>query len=257
LGSGEVSNYIILAAICAFAELLCMFYLAQRPLRQYYEKIHIPLMEGQPGIIGEVPLRAMRTNRFFGVTAVLFGVVLLVGLFARARTSVIPLDGVMLIAMVLIGTLGQEARVVSGLRPVELTYYAALRRWLSGTWLSALIYGLVWIDLCLIAAQVWSPHGLSVGYMHVGLLGVVFVALGIAAASIIVPAKDDIMAQCASTALYGLFVWMALKLPTLSGLEHVPWVAWVAAMLGISLIVSFGCERRRWLKTIRSVYVPK
>lgn len=234
--------------------LLSYSFLAYLLLRRYaYARtttIRLPIIEGRLSLLSAFPIRAFRVPRYIGTNVVLFFASLGVAMVAM-KQSFIPIDGGLMILLLLIGTLGQEVRTLSSrFYPLELSFHAAFNKWIIGTWLLALVHGLVWIDIGLAIVRLWSPHGLEVGYMYAGLFGLCCIAIGIAAGSIVVPCKYDILSQYASTVLYGLLAWLVIKVSNAPAFLHIQLMG-MMSIFCICLTISYLIERRRWLKTIR------
>ena len=235
-------------AICYSA---VIYHLARQPAAVHAARFHTPVVEGRLSIMSALPVRALRTARYMGTNIVLALISLMVLLAARSQQSFLPLDGIVVVALLLIGTLGQEARALSRVRyPLELSLYGSFGAWLAATWTLAVIHGCIWIDICLAIVRLWSSDGLSVGYAQAGFLGISFIAAGIVAGSVIVPQKHDILAQCASTAVYGLLVWLVIKLSTVPFAAHMPLLQ-TAGVVMLSLTIAGLCEYVRWHKTIK------
>jgi hypothetical protein len=242
----------LLAVGCAVTQLLLTTWLARQPIVTRYALLRAPIVEGCPGVVSALPLRALRTARYVGSNLILATLMIFVFLTARAKVPIIPLDGMVFISLLLIGTLGQEVRTLSAARyPTELTLYGVLGRWLVGTWLLAVIHGLLWIDVCLGIVHVWSPHGLTIGSAQAGLIGLSCIAVGILAGSLVVPGKQDILAQCGSTVIYGALVWAVLKVPTTALGARIYPLAWAAIVCVFCLMLAYICERRRWRQTVK------
>jgi hypothetical protein len=250
MAGGMVND--LLAAGCAVLQLLLTTWLVHRPTITQYALLRTPVIEGRPGIMSALPLRALRTARYVGSNFILAVVMVFVFLMARAEVPIAPLDGAVLISLLLIGTLGQEARALSTARyPTELTLYGLLGKWLAGTWLLAIVHGLLWIDVCLGIVRIWSPHGLTIGPAQAGLIGLSCIAAGTLAGSLVVPNKQDILAQCGSTVVYGILVWIVLKIPTTALGAQVHPLVWAAIVCVLCFTLAYICECRRWHQTIK------
>jgi hypothetical protein len=216
------------------------------------ERMIMPVIEGRLSVVSALPVRALRTVRYMSTNVVLLAAVVLVIFVARAAQPPLPLDSAVFIMFLLAGTLGQEARTLSSTQyPLELSLYGALRQWLAATWSLAFVHGLLWIDICLTIVRIWSPHGLSIGYVQAGATGMCFIAAGIAAGSIIVPQKYDILAQCASTVVYGLLVWLIVKGFDAPFGIYTPVAIYTAVVVTGCLMTAGLLEYWRWHKTIR------
>jgi len=225
--------------------------LSQMPVRTDYAMSAIPVIEGRPTLITQVTLRAMRIGRYVGTNILLLLVIAGVAGTSLSRHATFPVDGALLLALLLIGTLGQEARAISHRRyPTELTMYAMPLHWLVATWILTVINALIYIDVCLAVIIAWAPYGLSISYMQAGYMGIALVGAGIISGSVIVPQKRDILAQCASTALYAGCSWGLIKLFSRT-LDDMRYAVLGVAVLLASMIAAYLCERIRWIITVR------
>ena len=105
--------------------------------------------------------------------------------------------------------------------------------------------------VCVVAAA-FFPHALSVGTVQAICAGLGLLALGITVGSIVVPQKGDMPAQIISTVLYGGLAWVWLRFGI-----HYPTVRQLMITFGLSgfcLILSYLCEKVRWLITIKGKY---
>jgi len=224
-----------------------------RPLRTEFTKLAVPIIEGKPTLISQLALRALRLARYVGANIMLWSMAGGLALLSFSEHPLFSPDGALLMVLLLAGTLGQEARAVSArLYPVELVLYGLPYRWLLATWLLAVVNGLVCVDICLAGLVVWAPNALSISSMQAGYVGLACIAAGIASGSIIVPQKHDILAQCASTALYGGFAWAIIKLFGVTGLHSWHYMALGIGLLALSIGISYVSEKIRWTITIRS-----
>ncbi len=225
--------------------------LTRRPIRTEYASPHLPVIEGRPGICEALSIRSLRTARYAGTNIVLAAAVVCTVMLCRTPHPVIALDGAVLLVLMLIGTLGQEVRSLSPPRyPLELLLYGAFRRWVLANWLLAYIHGLIWIDITLWSIWLWAPHSLTVSVVEAGMVGLGFIAAGMAAGSIIVPQKYDILAQCASTGLYAAFVWAFIKLSAMASDWRISPVVMALIEVAASTVIVYGVEYIRWKQTI-------
>jgi len=241
----------------SFAVLILSITLAARPLRTTFEAFHIPVIEGRPGVCEALPLRAFRTSRYIGANLVLAVAVVGLAVLCRAPNPQMPIDAAVLVLMMLIGTLGQEVRALSPARyPIELTLYGAFHRWLCAQWLLSAINGLIWIDITLWVVWLWAPQSLTVSITEAGIIGLGFIAAGMAAAAIAVPQKQDILVQCASTGIYALLLWGFMKLLSVTT-GHAPLALTGLWAIGVAFALVWAIEYVRWQRTIRRWHVAK
>ncbi len=227
--------------------ILIPVYLSRRPLRSNDILYSLPVGEWQnPNMFTQLPIRAVRTGRYLGANGLLAAALLCLILVAWRLPTVVPFDAGCMFVLLLAGTFGQEARTLSKRRyPIELVQYGELCRWLAATWALAFVNALLFVGLCLTAASLWFPDAINVGYGRVACIAICLIAGAILSGSAIVPQKQDILAQFASTGLYAIVAWGVLKVLSSS----ISPVILSAAIVSACLLLSYVFERKRWVAT--------
>jgi hypothetical protein len=200
-------------------------------------------------IAGSFVIRAYRTRRYRGANIFLF--ILLVGLSAGValHRQIMPYDAVAVICLLLGGTLAQEARTLSSAYPVELFLYSSFNQWLRSTWMLGLSNGVVFIEMLLVIAFVVFPESVSATYWQMICIGTCLTAVATAAGALVVPDKNDILAQLASTFLYGGFAYGVMRL--IGGQTGIKMTILSAVIIVASAGLAYAAERVRWLTTIK------
>jgi hypothetical protein len=205
----------------------------------------------RPGIIGSFAVRALRMGRYRGANIILFVIFFALASYAHQR-PVVPFDAVALLSLLLCGTLGQEVRAVSRTRyPVELVMYGMISAWLRGIWALAAVNAALFIEILLITAIVLFHSAAGISYRQILCVGAGLSAIGIAAGSLVVSARDDVLAQLASTLLYGSLAYGFLRL---LGVLHRYDIIVTVLIILISLALSYCVECIRWRRAIRGKY---
>lgn len=251
---GQTDNPLLAWLVWAIAGafVLLTWYAARqspRPIRT----IHVTSIHEweRPGMTGSFALRALRTWRYRGANIILFILFFAAAAYTHQRPS-IQFDAVALLGLLLCGTLGQEARAVSRSRyPVELVLYGKLGAWLWGVWALAFANAIVFIEILLTVSFIFFPNSMSLPYTQLIYMGLGMVALGIAAGSLIVSARDDVLAQLASTLLYGGMTYGFLRV---CSVMHSYKIIGVSLITLTCILLSYTAERMRWRRAIRGTY---
>lgn len=241
---------IILSMLLLLGQLWLIFkFLFDRPTRTDYESRTTFVRERKRlTLIGAYFLRASRNARYLGANALLLLAAAGLSAVAWWRPAYIPFDAVVVGVLLLAGTFGQEARTLSSRHlPVELVFYDAFIQWLSAVWLVALGNTALFASLLIVAGGSFAGS-LSVSYLTALCTALCLAGAGTLAGSLIVPRKDDILAQFASTALYAGLAWLVLQL---SGIRPGMLLLVTAGIIGLCLGVSCISEHLRWMLTVR------
>ncbi|HUC89693.1 MAG TPA: hypothetical protein VMR45_02740 [Patescibacteria group bacterium] len=225
-----------------------LIYLAHRPVVASYKLSRIPVRPfNNLNIMNELYARALRNGRYLGANCVLIIAVIGLSLLSWRMPSVLPFDAVCVVVLLLVGTLGQEARALSRrFYPIELVRYGLVRKWLVASWALVFANALLVVIICLVVASLWFPDGLSVGYGRVVGLGLSLTAVAVLAGSLVVPQKQDILAQFASTALYAVFAWCTMRFIS----DHAGYGLVTVSIIFVCLALSYVIEKVRWTTTI-------
>jgi hypothetical protein len=249
-GSNHVWGLVIYAAVLAYA-LIAWSVARHRPRPAGIGSAKNVREWDRPGIIGGFAVRALRMWRYRGANVILGVLFLGLSVYASQRQS-IPFDAVALLGLLLCGTLGQEARAVSRTQyPIELVMYGQLISWLRGVWALAFANAAIFVEIVLITGMMLFPNDIGGSYRHIVCVGLGMTAIGLMAGSCIVSSRDDVLAQLASTALYGGVAYGFLRL--LSVYQRYDSIV-VAIVLCLCAALSYAIERMRWRRTIRGNY---
>jgi hypothetical protein len=110
---------------------------------------------------------------------------------------------------------------------------------LVASWALVFANALLVVIICLVVASLWFPDGLSVGYGRVVGLGLSLTAVAVLAGSLVVPQKQDILAQFASTALYAVFAWCTMRFIS----DHAGYGLVTVSIIFVCLALSYVGQR--------------
>jgi hypothetical protein len=226
------------------AHMFFAIYASRRPPYIGSAKVRLPIWQIRRLTIETgLWIRAVRTARYLGANGVLLLIVSAL-MIAAYRNPALPFDAIGLIAVLLLGTLGQEARNMSLRRhPIELVLYGLFNKWFAATWLLAIVNAFCVLVMFLGGAVLGFPQGLGVPYGYVMCVGFCLVSLGLLAGSILVQQKGDMVTQLASTALYGGMAWGVLRVLPVEPIGQT--VASAAVLVIACLAIAYVVERAR------------
>jgi hypothetical protein len=197
-------------------------------------------------------VRACRSPHYIGANFFLAGLLVCASCLAWFKPA-LPFDAVCVLVLLLVGTLGQEARSIGKKHvPVELVLYGAKRQWVGAIWQLTLINAAFFTALMLVIAILWFPHDVGAGYMQIVCTAIFLAIGGLLAASPIVPHHDDIVMQLLSMALYGAFGWAILHILADKSSVTQAVITGLGVMCGF--LLCYWCESLRWVIAIRGKY---
>jgi hypothetical protein len=232
---------------------LCMYALRRPPKTTFDARITTRTEWRKVTIAGSFAIRAYRTRRYAGSNLLLLLILISLSVYAVLQKGAISYNAVAVLCLLLTGTLAQESRTLSPTYwPLELFLYSRFGRWLRATWLLAFANAIFFTELLLVTAVVMFPHSISVTYGQMICIGMCLTAVATVAGALAVPNKDDILAQFASTALYGGLAYGVMRL--LGGQSGTRSLFLTAATVGAGLGLSYVVEKIRWLLSIKGRY---
>ncbi|HSX16694.1 MAG TPA: hypothetical protein VLH86_01175 [Patescibacteria group bacterium] len=227
---------------------LVVFLLRCRP-KMNYSSVSRPVREYMRlGISTALILRALRTGRYRGANFTLAATFFGLACVARASPTLL-FDPVVAITILLVGTFGQEARSISKCRyTIEQVRYGLFNRWLIASWALAFLNAVAWL------ATIYGTSALlgldiNIGFIQAACVCIGLVSTAIMAASLVVPQKNDMLAQIGGAAIYSALAWCVFR--TIGHTQRNEQMLITISLIVICLSASYVWERTRWATTVR------